>query len=265
MKIDWFTVIAQAINFLILVWLLKRYLYKPILNAIDQREQKIKSQLEEAAANKAEAQKAQDQYKQKNEEFDEQKSIMMNQAIAEVDDEREKLLEQARKDADTKRSALEKSLKDLQKETIQEIGKRIQSEVLSIARKTLDDLASASLEDQIANTFIKRIGELKDAEKERFISSFKSASTPLIIRSAFGLSTESQAKIQKAINDALKTTAQFQFDEKPELIGGIELVTNGYKLSWSISEYLTSLQNSISEITQGMSREEPEKRENANR
>jgi len=38
MLIDWFTVVAQVINFLILVWLMKRFLYKPILNAIAARE-----------------------------------------------------------------------------------------------------------------------------------------------------------------------------------------------------------------------------------
>ena len=37
MLIDWFTVGAQALNFIILVWLLKRFLYKPILDAIDAR------------------------------------------------------------------------------------------------------------------------------------------------------------------------------------------------------------------------------------
>jgi F-type H+-transporting ATPase subunit b len=42
MLIDWFTVAAQAINFLILVWLLKRFLYKPVLNAVDAREKAMR-------------------------------------------------------------------------------------------------------------------------------------------------------------------------------------------------------------------------------
>ena len=45
MLIDWFTVAAQAVNFLILVWLLKRFLYKPVLAAIDEREKRIATQL----------------------------------------------------------------------------------------------------------------------------------------------------------------------------------------------------------------------------
>ena len=50
MLIDWFTVGAQLLNFLILVWLLKRFLYKPILGAIDIRERRIAAELADAAA-----------------------------------------------------------------------------------------------------------------------------------------------------------------------------------------------------------------------
>jgi len=57
MLIDWFTVGAQALNFLILVWLMRRYLYKPIINAIDAREKRIAAELADAAAKQAEAQK----------------------------------------------------------------------------------------------------------------------------------------------------------------------------------------------------------------
>ena len=67
MLINWFTVVAQAINFLILVWLLKRFLYKPILHAIDEREKGIATQLAEAEAKKAEAQKDRDDFQHKNE------------------------------------------------------------------------------------------------------------------------------------------------------------------------------------------------------
>ena len=53
MLIDWFTVGAQAVNFLILVWLLRQFLYKPILNAIDAREKRIASELADANAKRS--------------------------------------------------------------------------------------------------------------------------------------------------------------------------------------------------------------------
>ena len=55
MSIDWVTVAAQAVNFLVLVWLLKRFLYRPILDGIDARERDIEARVTAAATAKAEA------------------------------------------------------------------------------------------------------------------------------------------------------------------------------------------------------------------
>ena len=84
MLIDWFTVGAQALNFLILVWLLKRFLYKPILNAIDAREKRIAAELADADAKKAEAQKERDEFQHKNEEFDQQRAALLSKATDEA-------------------------------------------------------------------------------------------------------------------------------------------------------------------------------------
>ena len=65
MLLDWFTVGAQTLNFLVLVWLMKRVLYKPILDAIDAREKRIALALADAAAKKAEAQKERDEFQKK--------------------------------------------------------------------------------------------------------------------------------------------------------------------------------------------------------
>ena len=62
MLIDWFTVGAQVLNFLILVWLMKRFLYQPILRAIDAREERIAKELADAQARRIEAQKEHDEF-----------------------------------------------------------------------------------------------------------------------------------------------------------------------------------------------------------
>src|SRR5579871_2530356 len=100
MLIDWFTVCAQALNFLILVWLLKRFLYKPILHAVDAREKRIATELADADAKKAESQKERDEFEHKNEEFDRQRAVLLNKAIDEAKAERQRLLDDARQAAD---------------------------------------------------------------------------------------------------------------------------------------------------------------------
>src|SRR5512147_2412030 len=100
MLIDWFTVGAQALNFLILVWLLKRFLYQPILHAIDAREKRIAAELADADAKKAEAQKERDAFQQKNEELDQQRDELLRKATDEAQTERQRLLDEARQAAE---------------------------------------------------------------------------------------------------------------------------------------------------------------------
>ena len=245
MQINWFTVIAEIINFLVLVWLLKRFLYKPVLNAIDEREKKITAQIQGAETKKAEAKKEQDEFSKKNVEFDQQKKGLMDKAVADANTEREKLLEAVRNDASTLRARLENASKENQENQDRDIAQKTQEQVLAIARKTLADIASVSLEEQSVNIFIRRLKESKDEEKKRFIEAFKSSSNTILVQSAFESPPNQQNDISNAVNEILGTTTQLQFKTAPGLISGIQLSTNGYKLAWSISEYLTSLEKSI--------------------
>ena len=115
MLIDWFTVGAQVLNFLILVWLLKHFLYKPILNAIDAREKRIAAELADADAKKTEAQKERDDFQNKNKVFDEQRSALLSKAADEAKVERERLLDEARKAAESLRAAQATTLRNDQK------------------------------------------------------------------------------------------------------------------------------------------------------
>ena len=113
MLIDWFTVAAQLVNFLILVWLLKRFLYKPVLKAIDEREGRIVQQLQDAEAKKAEADKECDNFRQKNMEFDQQREGLMNNAINEVKTERQRLQDETRKEVEALRLQLHETLRNM--------------------------------------------------------------------------------------------------------------------------------------------------------
>src|ERR1700689_1193164 len=110
MLIDWFTIGAQALNFLILVWLLKRFLYKPILNAIDAREKLIAKELADADAKKAEAQKEHEEVQKKNEVFDQHRAALFTKATDEAKAERQRLLDEARKSADILSAKRQKAL-----------------------------------------------------------------------------------------------------------------------------------------------------------
>ena len=248
MLIDWFTVGAQALNFVILVWLMRRYLYKPILRAIDAREKKIAAELADADAKKAEAKKERDEFQHKNEEFDQQRASLLSKATGEANAERQRLLDEARKAADAlsakRREALGNEVRSLNKA----VSRRAQEEVFGIARKALTDLATTSLEERMGAVFTRRLREMDGKVKAGLAEAIKTASEPALVRTAFDLPAEQRAVIQNALNETFSANVRVRFETAPDLVSGIELATNGQKVGWSIADYLTSLEKGVGEL-----------------
>ena len=248
MLIDWFTVAAQALNFLILVWLMKRFLYKPILNAIDAREKLIAKELADADAKKAEAQKEHEEFKKKNEEFDQQRAALLTKATDEAKAERERLLDEARKAADALSAKRQESLVHDAQNLNQAISRFTQKEVFAITRKALTDLATTSLEERMGEVFDRRLRELDEKAKSLLGDALRKNSEPALIRSTFDLPAAQRAAIQNALNETFSAEIHICFETAPDLISGIELTTNGQKVGWSIRDYLASLEKGIGDL-----------------
>jgi F-type H+-transporting ATPase subunit b len=248
MLIDWFTVGAQALNFLILVWLMKRFLYKPILRAIDDREKRIAAELVNADKKKAEAQKESDEFKQKNAEFDQQRAALLSKATDEAKAEHQRLLDEARKDSDNLRTKQQDALRNEQKSLSEEITRRTKEEVFAITRKTLADLATTSLEERLGEVFTRRLREMDVKAKAELAGALKRASAPVLVRSAFDLPEAQRGAIQNALNETFSAEIRVRFETAPDLISGIELTTNGQKVAWSIADYLLSLEKGVDEL-----------------
>src|SRR5665811_1655404 len=248
MLIDWFTVIAQVVNFLILVWLLKHFLYKPILNAIDEREKRIAKELADADAKKAEAQKEHDEFQHKNAEFDQRRAALLSKATEEAQAERQRLLDEARKAAVALSSKRQEALRNEEHNLHQAIIRRTQQEVFAIARKTLTDLATTSLEERLGEVFTRRLREMDGKAKQGLGEALKSASDPAVVRSTFDVPAEQRAAIQNALNETFSAEIRVRFETAPDLVSGIELTTNGQKVAWSIADYLVSLEKGVDEL-----------------
>ena len=257
MLIDWFTVGAQALNFVILVWLMKRFLYKTILHAIDAREKRIAAELADADAKRAEAQKERDEFRHKNEEFERQRAARLSQVGDEVKAERQRLLEEVRKAAAALKAKRQDTLRNEAQSLNQAISRRIQQEVFAIARKALTDLATTSLEERLGEVFTRRLREMDGKAKAGLAEALKTASESALVRSTFDLPPEQRAAIQNALNEAFSAEVHVRFETAPDLIGGIELATNGQKVAWSIADYLVSLENGVGELLNEQATPEP--------
>lgn len=250
MLIDWFTVGAQVVNFLVLVWLLKRFLYKPVLQAIDAREQHIASQLANAAEERARAGKERESYEAKNREFAVQRERLLNETRAAAARERTELLQKARAEYEQLQARFAAELSEERDEISRSLVARVLGETIAIARKLLGDLSDANLEARIVEMFLRRLHSLSETDRaglRRLAADGDDAAAPrvLTVRSAFELSPAQRANIERELRRELPDDGSIRFEQRPELIGGIELVANGYRMRWSIEDYLGSLREQI--------------------
>ena len=241
MLIDWFTVGAQVVNFLILVWLLRRFLYKPVLAAIDAREKSVAAKLGDAAAREAKAQAEGEELHKRNEVFDREREGLLRKATDEAATERQRLIESARQDSQLLRAKLTKALANERVELGHQLSIQTQAEVFAIARKTLSDLSGASLEDRMIEVFIARLRGLP--EKQRL-----APSRVALVRSAFELPPASRAKVEAAIRESLGANFATRFETSPECVCGVELTVDGVKLAWSVADYLSSLARDVTAL-----------------
>jgi F-type H+-transporting ATPase subunit b len=260
MLIDWFTVGAQVVNFLILVWLLKRFLYKPVLNAIDVREKRIAKELADADAKQKQAQVERDDFTNKNKVFDEQRSTLLSKATDDAKAEHDRLVQQARQAADAlskrRRDALVIEATRLNQALLQ----RTQLEVFAIARKTLSDLADAGLEERVADVFIRRLATMTPVMKTTLGAALTHGTDPAVIRSAFDLPQAQQSAIQDALNVTFAASIKVRFETAPDLVSGIEIMAGGQKLGWTIASYLGSIKRGVDDVlNQKAAAEQPAK------
>lgn len=248
MLIDWFTVGAQALNFLLLIWLLKRFLYKPVLDAIDAREKKIAARIADAEQREKQAQQEQADFQRKNAAIDQQRADLLRKVAEEAEVERTNLMEAAKKAADALSTQRNEALRNESRDLASAIQRRTRGEVFAITRSTLKDLASADLEERMCHVLIGRLQAMDEKTKALLTAALRSTAEAPQVRSAFELPETERTALQQAVNKTFGTQAALEFTTAPDLVAGIELSANGQKIAWSIADHLGWLESSVEEL-----------------
>jgi F-type H+-transporting ATPase subunit b len=244
MLIDWFTVAAQIVNFLILALLLRKFLYRPVTRAIAQRKQKISDELAESEAIRQDALQTKALYEKKYREFEDERSSLLAKAISEIEEEKAWRLKEVKEETEEQRNKLIRTFRDQEKAIYNQISQRAQEEVFGIARKVLSDLASQELENFIVDEFVKRIQNPDPIELQKLKHTLNADESNTIgVRSAFRIDSSAQKTITKSLGRILDLDRIApRFEIKPELVCGIEIQINHYKLEWHVTGYLEDLE-----------------------
>jgi F-type H+-transporting ATPase subunit b len=257
--LDWFTIVAQIFNFLLLVFLLQRFLYKPILKAIAAREERIANTVAEADRAKTDAHLQIEEYRLKNEAWEKERELMVLDARHEIEELRKELMGKAHHDVEMAKEMWNKGLQQEKEAFLLRLRLQVSHQTYQVARQVLSDLAEVELEQHIIGVFLRRLELLDEQELARLVNSLEGTDGVLLVRSAFELPQEKRLPILSALSAKLNSQPTLEFETTSDILYGIELRSNGYKLSWNVGDYMQVLEDALEEQIAGKGSGTPER------
>ncbi|MBI5559295.1 MAG: F0F1 ATP synthase subunit delta [Deltaproteobacteria bacterium] len=245
MGIDLFTLGAQIINFLLLVWLLNKFLYRPVLNAMAKREQKIAARLSEAAQKSAAAEAEKEKLLALQEQLKNSFPAEIKRAKEEADKFRDELLLAARREIASSRtqwlSSLDKEKESFLKETSLAVAKCFQQ----LATRALRDLAGEDLEKRILSVFLSELTTLSQDENSRIGRYITETGEAVVVTSAFDLSPAARFQLEKFLESLWGTALRGEFLLDASLLAGLKIEVAGKIIQWDVGAYLERFEKNL--------------------
>ena len=257
MHIDWFVFFAQIVNFLILVYLLKKLLYGRILAAMDARESKINATFEEAEKSRKDAEFAATESEKKLQSLNEEYESLQNKARAEAEAYHRELMEHARQEVEKIQSRWIQTVNAERDAFLHDLRRLAGIQIYSIARRVLKDLADEELEEKIASVMASRIRDLPDDEKTKFTESLREGNR-LIIQSAYDIPPGARKKLDEVVKRLIPADIEVEYERVPEVMTGFEMKTDGHKIAWSVNDYLNTLEENFIQALYAEAKEKQE-------
>lgn len=267
MLIDWFTVAAQAVNFLVLVALLRWLLYDRIIAVMDRREEKISSRLEEAESKNEEAEKKVREYEERKNEIEEEKEWILEEAHEEAEEKRKKRLSEAREEVEETRAKWKESLRRDKESFLEELRSGAGRETVELTRTLLGKLAGSSLEACMVEKLGERLRDAGGEDREKIVEMLVESGERVLVRSAFELDETQRERVREILielaaqhgeKDSEEDEAhefEIDYETEEELICGIEIEAGGRKIGWSIDESLDGLREEFADLIEEHARE----------
>ncbi len=240
MLINWFTVLAQIVNFLILVYLLKRFLYGPIIRAMQEREKKIARRLQDAEDRELEADQRSAALEDEKEKLLNEKEEILRDAKEQVKAWRDSRVEQLREEIDRLRQAWIDSVENDKQKFLQQLKQKVVCQTLMISRKTLVDLAGEDIERLAVRRFAEKL-----QTKPRDKANLSAVSGKILIRSGFEMDSALKDELAGVLESVFPAAGGLEFIVSDGIGFGIELVAGDWKLTWNLSVYLEGMEEEI--------------------
>jgi F-type H+-transporting ATPase subunit b len=258
-QIDLFTLAAQIVNFLVLVGLLRYFLYDRVIQAMDAREERITGRLKDAEESRQKAEEEKSAFQRRQEEWEQQQERRVREARQQVEEKREAWLDEARDEVGRAKQQWMAAMRREREEFFQALRSRMGRQAIELCRSVLSDLADAELEAEIIDAFASRLDGLGDDERSRILDA-----GGWTITTSFPLKDAQRESLEDRLRSSFGELPSIEYHTLADLLGGIQLRFDGEVLAWHLGDYLDRLEEKVrEELSTVLRNEEEEERESS--
>lgn len=239
MSVDAFTTLAQVLNFLVLVLLLKRFLYGPILRAMRAREERIARRQEEAEEGRRQAGQEREAALQVRREVEARRAEMLELAREEAAAHRGELEQRARLEVAETRRRWHRAIEKEKESFLHEIRGRTQAETLAIVRRVLALLAGETLEHRMAEQLLEQLDQLAEPWPP------PGPGERVTVRSSCELPAPLRERLLQALARRCGGPLAADLQVDPDLVCGIEVIWPGHRLGWNVRDLLQDVEERL--------------------
>lgn len=223
MHFDWWTLSLQTVNFLVLVWLLWRFLFRPVKDIIARREEladAASGKLEEARKSVEEEKR---RYEEARRELDEEQRRASATAQQELELERERTLEQAREEAGRIVREAREQVAEERRTAVQSLRAEVAKTAAGMAGQLLHDVSPETYTGVLLARIVERLEHLSAAERRQLDADLKVKDAAVEVVTAVPLEDAGRREWTSRLRALLNTSAAIEFATDPELIAGAVL------------------------------------------
>ena len=236
MQLDWTTFVLEILNFLILLWILKRFLYEPVLKAITRRKAAIEQTLADASNQKTEAQALEQQFRTRLDAWEQEKAKLREQMLAEIRAERERQLAELQKtlanEREKNRVLEERHLRDRENKLRDEV----RSDAARFLARLMQRLATPALETRMVDVAIEDLKGLPDEQRQQVNGAVPDDGTPAKVSTAFPLPGQQRKELEQALGNILGRAVKADYVRDEALLAGVRIKMGPWILQASLQD-----------------------------
>ncbi|MEQ8652093.1 MAG: hypothetical protein RIC87_06480 [Kiloniellales bacterium] len=235
MQIDWITTAAQFVNFFILIWLLQRFLYRPITKAISTRQAEIARRLGEAREREETAKLTEASFREQQATLEAEAAAFLERAASEAEALALRLKQEVQTEAEHRRMELKRELAAEQEAAHSALRASAGETVLKIAESVLNDLADTHLEELLVRRLLR---EVTAQQGDALRGSLQEGSTQITLRTRWPLDGEG---LRDALAEALGRPVDLVTEDSPDSPLGAVIEAPGLRAEWTLEGHLAKV------------------------